>query len=93
MWKLKDYEINSRVMLAPMAGVTFASYREFMSQFGFGLCVTEMVSDMGLIYNNKETNSYIDFKRGEYLTGIQLFGRDPESLKKAALQLLVDVCL
>ena len=85
MWKFKDYEIKGRVILAPMAGVTFASYREFMSRFGFDMCVTEMVSDMGLIYGNKDTQSYIDFKKGNYLTGVQLFGRDPECIKKAAI--------
>ncbi len=86
MWKIKNLEINSKVVLAPMAGITFASYREFMSQFGFGVCVTEMVSDMGLIYGNKETESYITFKKGNgYYTGVQLFGHDPETLKKAAL--------
>ena len=85
MWKIKDLEANSKVVLAPMAGITFASYRKFMSEFGFGVCVTEMVSDMGLIYDNKETNEYIKFDKGNYLTGVQLFGHDPECLKKAAL--------
>ena len=47
MWKLKNFEINSKVVLGPMAGITFRSYREFMSRFGFGVCITEMVSDMG----------------------------------------------
>lgn len=84
MWKLKDFEINSRVVLGPMAGITFKSYREFMAQFGFGVCITEMVSDMGLIYGNEETATYINFQKGYYLTGVQLFGHDPENIKKAA---------
>ena len=84
MWKLGKFEINSKVVLAPMAGFTFRSYREFMANFGFGVCVTEMVSDMGLFYGNEETKTYIDFKKGNYLTGVQLFGHDPIYLKKAA---------
>ena len=84
MWKLKDFEINSKVVLAPMAGITFKSYRDFMARFGFGICVTEMVSDMGLIYGNEETSTYIDFEKGDYLTGVQLFGNNPENIKKAA---------
>ena len=84
MWKLKNFEINSKVVLAPMAGITFKSYREFMSRFGFGVCITEMVSDMGLIYGNEETASYIDFQKRQYLTGVQLFGHSPETIKKAA---------
>ena len=84
MWKLKDFEIESKVLLAPMAGITFKSYREFMARFGFGVCVTEMVSDMGLIYGNVETKTYIDFQKGNYLTGVQLFGNCAENIKKAA---------
>ena len=89
MWKLKDFEINSKVVLGPMAGITFRSYREFMADFGYGLGVTEMVSDAGLIYNNKETLEYIDFKHDDrFLTGVQLFGHDPEMFKKATLIVL-----
>ena len=85
MWKIGNLEINSKVVLAPMAGITFTSYREFMSRFGFGVCVTEMVSDMGLIYGNEETETYITFSKGNYFTGVQLFGHDPETIKQAGL--------
>ena len=84
MWKFKNFEIESKVVLAPMAGITFKSYREYMANFGFDVCVTEMVSDMGLIYGNEETKTYIDFLKGNYLTGVQLFGKDPDNIKKAA---------
>ena len=57
MWKFGKFEIDSKVVLAPMAGITFKSYREFMANFGFGICVTEMVSDMGLFYGNEESGS------------------------------------
>ena len=84
MWQFKNYKIESKVVLAPMAGITFRSYREYMANFGFGVCVTEMVSDMGLIYGNEETKTYIDFQKSNYLTGVQLFGKDPNNIKKAA---------
>ena len=57
MFKLGNLEIKSKVILAPMAGITSFGYRKFMSQFGVGYVVTEMVSDMGLIYGNKETST------------------------------------
>lgn len=85
MWKLKDFEINGKVVMGPMAGITSSGYREFMAPFGVDVCVTEMVSDMGLIYGNEETSTYIDFQRiDNCLTGVQLFGHDPECIKKAA---------
>ena len=85
MTKIGNLEIKGKVMLAPMAGVTSLGYRKFMSQFGVSFSVTEMVSDMGLIYKNKETETYVDFPKSEIPTGVQLFGNNPENLAKALL--------
>ena len=84
MLKIGNLEIKGKVMLAPMAGVTSSGYRDFMIPFGVDICVTEMVSDMGLIYGNDETSNYIHFDKTICPTGVQLFGHDPESIKKAA---------
>ena len=85
MFKIGDIEIKGKVILAPMAGISSFAYRDFMSDFDIDLSVTEMVSDMGLIYGNKETKTYIDFPKGKVPTGVQLFGHDPECLKQALL--------
>ena len=84
MWKIGSVEINGKVMLAPMAGVTSFGYRKFMEKFGVGVTVTEMVSDMGLIYGNKETSEYINFTKTDVPVGVQLFGSDPKNMAKAA---------
>ena len=83
MWKLGNYQINGKVVLAPMAGITSAGYRKYLNTFGVDLCVTEMVSDMGLIYQNKETEAYVRYEKDGVITGVQLFGSNPENLKKA----------
>ena len=83
MFKFGNLEIKGKVVLAPMAGYTFNSYREFMNKFGVSLCYTEMVSVMGLIYGNKETFDYINFPKSEVPTGVQLFGDDPENFMEA----------
>lgn len=83
MWKIENIEINSKVVLAPMAGVTSLAYRKFMSQFGVGLSVSEMVSDCGLIYDNKKTLEYIKTFDGERPVAIQLFGSDSVKICKA----------
>ena len=83
MFKFGNLEIKGKVVLAPMAGYTFNSYREFMNKFGVSLCYTEMVSVMGLIYDNKETFDYINFPKSEVPTGVQLFGDDPEKFIEA----------
>ena len=83
MWKLGNFEIKGKVVLAPMAGITSEGYRKYLNSFGVDICVTEMVSDMGLIYQNKETESYVKFEKDNVLTGLQLFGSNPENLAKA----------
>ena len=83
MWKLGNLEINGKVVLGPMAGYTSFGYRSFFAKFGVALTYTEMVSDMGIIYGNKETISYLPMEKEEVPVGIQLFGSDPDNLKKA----------
>lgn len=83
MWKIGNIEIKSHVVLGPMAGITSLSYRDFMKSFGVGLSVTEMVSDCGLIYNNKLTLDYIKTSKIDRPVAIQLFGSNSETLCKA----------
>ena len=83
MWKLGKFNIKGKVVLAPMAGITSAGYRKYLNSFGVDICVSEMVSDMGLIYQNKETESYVLYEKDQAITGVQLFGSKPENLAKA----------
>ena len=88
MWKLGKFNIEGKVVLAPMAGITSEGYRKYLNTFGVDICVSEMVSDMGLIYQNKETESYVKYQKDGALTGVQLFGAKPENLAKAATRAL-----
>ena len=83
MWKLGNLDIKGKVVLAPMAGVTSAGYRKYLNTFDVDVAVSEMVSDMGLLYQNKETESYVIYEKEETITGVQLFGAKPENLAKA----------
>ena len=83
MWHIGDIEINGKVVLAPMAGITSSGYRDFMKNFGVAVSVSEMVSDMGLIYDNENTNKYVIYKES-HPVGVQLFGHEPENIVKAA---------
>ena len=83
MWKIGNIEINGVVVLGPMAGITSYGYRDFMKPFGVAVSVSEMVSDMGLIYDNENTNKYVIYPES-HPVGVQLFGHDPENIAKAA---------
>src|SRR5574344_2165476 len=83
MTKIGNVEIEGKIILAPMAGVTSLSYRNFMKKFGYGLGVTEMISDCGLIYGNLRTEDYLKTSELERPVSIQLFGNNAETLQKA----------
>ena len=83
MWKIKDIEIKSRVVLAPMAGITSIAYREFCKPFGVGLSYTEMVSDCGLVFGNERTFDYVNSSKVDRPLGIQLFGNDYKTMVEA----------
>lgn len=76
---------DNNVVLAPMAGITNASYRYFYKDFNIALYYTEMVSVMGLVYDNEQTLKYLplDKKYSVRPIGVQLFGYDEESFVKA----------
>ena len=84
MWKLGNIEVDGKVVLGPMAGFTSFGYRNFFERFKVALTYTEMISDMGLIYGNKETMSYLPQETSPVPIGVQLFGSEPENILKAA---------
>lgn len=83
MPKFAGIELNGRVILAPMAGVTNLAYRRFMKPFGVALSYSEMISDCGLVYGNKQTLEYLKTMPDDRPCALQLFGSSIESTVKA----------
>ena len=75
--------LPNRVVLGPMAGVTTSSFRSLLKRHGVGLVVTEMVSVHGLAQGNRRTRDYLHFTEGERPLALQLFGEDPEGVRRA----------
>lgn len=76
----------NNVFLAPLAGYTNAVFRKMCYDLGAGLTFTEMVSAKGLCYNSKASAQLL--YTGEDYGGIkacQLFGSEPDYIKRAAL--------
>ena len=82
-WRIGNLEVDGKVVLGPMSGYTSSSYRDFMKPFGVALSVTEMVSDKGVIHDQRKTVDYLLFPPNRP-TGLQLFGSDPEEFAEAA---------
>ena len=84
MWKIGNVKINNRIVFAPMAGVSNESFRYIIKSMGAGLVYSEMISNMGIIYNSKNTLDMLNISDYERPISIQIFGSDIESFKKAA---------
>ncbi len=72
-----DVRLDSRVFLAPMAGVTDKTFRRICRRHGAGLVYSEMISAKGLWYNDRKTAELMDMT-GETPCAIQIFGSEPE---------------
>ena len=76
--------------LAPMAGVTDAAMRLLCHEQGAAWAVSEMLSAKGWIYSrgkNRNAVELLERMPGEGIAGLQLFGREPEYVAKAAAEL------
>jgi nifR3 family TIM-barrel protein len=88
-WRIRDVAIPSRIVLAPMAGVSVQAFRRQGRRFGAGLVCSEMVSSCGLSYGNERTLGYLRIARDEHPLAVQIFGSEPERMAEAA-RMVVD---
>src|SRR5690349_22253422 len=88
-WRIRDVEIPSRIVLAPMAGVSVQAFRRQGRRFGAGLVCSEMVSSCGLSYGNERTLGYLRIARDEHPLAVQIFGAEPDRMAEAA-RMVVD---
>jgi len=83
-WRIGPVEIPTRVVLAPMAGVSVQAFRRQGRRFGAGLVCSEMVSCAGLSHGNERTLGYLRIARDESPLAVQIFGSEPAVMAEAA---------
>ncbi|HEU4449414.1 MAG TPA: tRNA dihydrouridine synthase DusB [Gaiellaceae bacterium] len=83
-WRIGDVEVPSRVVLAPMAGVSVQAFRRQGRRYGAGLVCSEMVSCAGLQHGNERTLGYLRLGRDESPLAVQIFGSEPVVMAEAA---------
>jgi tRNA-dihydrouridine synthase B len=84
-WHIGPVEIPSRLVLAPMAGVSVQAFRRQGRRFGAGLVCSEMVSCAGLQHGNERTLGYLRIAADERPMAVQIFGSDPAVMAEAAV--------
>jgi tRNA-dihydrouridine synthase B len=83
-WWIGAVEIPTRVVLAPMAGVSVQAFRRQGRRYGAGLVCSEMVSCAGIERRNEKTLGYLRVATDEHPLAIQIFGSEPAVMADAA---------
>jgi nifR3 family TIM-barrel protein len=80
--------IDPPVVLAPMAGVTNAPFRQLCRRFGAGLYVSEMITARALVEGSAKTRRLAEFAPDEKPRSLQLYGVDPHYVGEAVAWLV-----
>src|SRR6476619_3251346 len=83
-WFIDSVEVQTRLVLAPMAGVSVQAFRRQGRRYGAGLVCSEMVSCAGIEHRNEKTLGYLRVASDEHPLAIQLFGSEPRTMAEAA---------
>ena len=79
-----NIEIDNRLVLAPMAGISNSAFRRIVKEMGAGLIFAEMVSSNALVYENDKTLSLLKTLDCERPIVQQIFGSGIETFVKSA---------
>lgn len=82
--RIGKVELESNILLAPMAGVTDKAFRMIVKPFGPALMYTEMVSGKGLFYKSKKTADLLTADESEKPVAVQMFGHDADIMSEIA---------
>lgn len=88
--KIGNVETENNVFFAPLAGYSDAVMRKLCYELGAGLCFSEMVSAKGLHYSPDASSDIIFTYNDEKIKALQLFGNDPEFIKRAVDNPLIE---
>jgi nifR3 family TIM-barrel protein len=87
---IAELEIAPDVVLAPMAAVTDLPFRTICEESGVGLTITEFLSANALTEGAKKAVDKLTPSLDGRPFGVQIFGREPDKLARAAL-MAVDI--
>lgn len=82
--QIGPYHIDSKVILAPMAGVTDRPFRQLCKRLGAGMAISEMVSSNALLWKSEKTLRRIDHEGEPGPISVQIAGADPQQMAEAA---------
>ena len=84
MFQIGNHTINSRVVLAPMAGVTDLPFRQLCKRLGAGMAASEMVTSDTRLWNTRKSSLRLQTDSQDPLRVVQIAGGDPQMMAEAA---------
>ncbi len=82
--KIGDITVDTRLALAPMAGVSDVAFRTICRELSGCYTVSEMVSAKALCYRDKKTAKLLELGPGEHPAAVQIFGSEEASMEEGA---------
>lgn len=76
--------VDTPVLLAPMAGVSEAPFRQICRRFGADVLLTEFLAAEAIRRGIRKTLEGCEFEEHERPIGVQIYGADPEAMARAA---------
>ncbi len=82
--KIGSLTLKNRYLMAPLAGISDSAFRRMAVRFGASLVYTEMISAKAMDQGNRHTAELLAFDGEEMPIGVQLFGHEPDVMRRAA---------
>lgn len=79
-----QHVLRSKIVVAPMVGITDAPFRTLAEELGAGMVTTEMVSSEALVRNIPAALDKIDITPLPIPTAAQIMGASPEAMAEAS---------
>jgi len=83
MLKIGDLKLKSRLILAPMAGISDLPFRLLCRRFGAELAFIEMINARSISHKSRRTQAMLSTCAKDKPLGIQLLGSEEQYIRKA----------
>jgi tRNA-dihydrouridine synthase B len=84
VFSIGPHRIDSRVILAPMAGITDRPFRQLCRSLGAGLAVSEMLTSDAGLWSQRKSVLRRDHQGETDLIVVQIAGSEPDKMAEAA---------
>lgn len=82
--QIGPYTLSSRLLLAPMAGITDPPFRHLCKRFGAGLATSEMLTSDISLWNSKKSAGRLPQENDPEPRSVQIAGTEPDMMAEAA---------